>query len=305
MFHLPPLQGWIAPCLTSTARFILATFFLIPLSNATCGVVYWGSEAFADHRDSKGTPWTTEFSLTLGVFRIGFLPSQDNQEHWLENFHPLSTAIFDPEENRYAGTADLTQSLPAGFSDTVHIWAKNRDLITSGPEWLLLTSPTWKWTDAPATRLALPDTWITSQSSTWILGSPTSTVPVRPTVIAPQTWLANHFPEHPENADPLVDPDQDGIPNAIEYLLGTNPSVPNSADHKITLSENHISVRLDRNPYAKSIFDLETSTNLIDWKTITDLPTADRPDFLEYEFPIDPKIGNQFFRFNLNTTPTR
>lgn len=302
MFHLPPLTGWIAPRLARAAQFIPSILFLLPFSQSTASVIYWGSEAFADHRDSKGTAWTPEFTLTLGVFRGGFLPSPENQDDWLENFHPLSTATFDHQEKRYAGAADLAQNLPAGFSGTAHIWAKNRDEITTGPEWLLLTSASWKWTATPATRLALPSTWITSQSTTWILGSPTTTLPVRPTVIPPRTWLTNHFPGEPGKADPLADPDRDGIPNATEYLLGTDPSKANSADHHLSLSGNNITVRLDRNPYARSDFALETSTDLSDWKTVTALPSADRPDLLEYQLPTDTRPGPRFFRFNLNAS---
>ena len=93
-------------------------------------------------------------------------------------------------------------------------------------------------------------------------------------------WTRRHF-NAPEADDPAVaspdaDPDADGLPNALEYTVGTDPRRPDAAAHlpTITLSDSDPATGSDR--YARATLRLvraaedaeitaETSANLAAW----------------------------------------
>jgi len=54
-------------------------------------------------------------------------------------------------------------------------------------------------------------------------------------------WAAAALSAHPETErDHADDPDHDGLPNAIEYLQGTPPSIPSVAADKIIIQDGEI-----------------------------------------------------------------
>ena len=131
--HVPPTEKFAVPCRirrfalfrepTSLKRVAVGVIvFLvgglgIPVE---AGLAYWGSEGFVENADSHHRPWTSDFSMELGVFSKGFVPTFDNREQWSSKWNKLDRAVFDPSERRFAGMVDLSLSLPVGSDSS---WA--------------------------------------------------------------------------------------------------------------------------------------------------------------------------------------
>ncbi|MEO5917755.1 MAG: thrombospondin type 3 repeat-containing protein [Luteolibacter sp.] len=272
---------------------------------AEAGLAYWGSEGFVENADSHSRPWTSDFSMELGVFEKGFVPTFENRDQWNEKWSKLDVAEFDAQEARFAGVVDLSQALPAGVDSQVYFWAKNGNDLTKGPEWLLLTRPEWKWPALSA---------VGSPAITWTTGAPASPVlgeigangfhltsaRVVPVPVLLDQWLAGYFPNPASDRNPDADPDGDGLSNRLEYFLGSNPNDGSSRIcPEIRTAGNGTTLTLQRNPYAASGFAVETSANLVSWSATDPETIQDRPDLIEVRVPRDPAAKSSFFRIKL------
>lgn len=270
------------------------------------GMVYWGSESFARNLDSQGREWDGRFSLNLGAFKSGFTPTQGNRGQWLENWTTLGVAEFDSAESRFAGTID-TASLPSNLAGrAVYFWASNGSDLTKGPEWLLLTHPSWIWPSTSSAATAPAITWTSTDALGFVLGQVSGnglqSTTVRPVPIPRGEWLARFFQSNPASADPAADPDGDGMSNSLEYLLGSDPSNASSVVHtELKIDAGKIHLALKRNPYAEGTFILKTSTDLRLWNTVEGTRVVDRPDRLELSLDKLPGEPSAFFKFECST----
>ncbi len=267
--------------------------------------IYWGSEGFVSNVDSRGRGWNADFSLSLGVFHAGFKPEWANREQWTSQWIELAVADFDPAEQRFAGIIDGSVPLPEGAGRQVHFWAKNGVDLTQGPEWLLVTHADWRWPAGGALSPAL--TWTTQSAALVVIGRPVNqaghhftSAAMRPVPIPRDEWLAAHFKGRLQDAHPHLDPDGDGLSNALEYLLGSDPTCGASTGRpRISSAAGHSLLQLSRNPYAESYATLETTTDLGKWTVANPAVREDRPDLLEVLVPRDPAKPAAFFRFKL------
>jgi hypothetical protein len=64
-----------------------------------------------------------------------------------------------------------------------------------------------------------------------------------------------------------ADPDQDGIPNFVEYALGTDPKIANALEKPVvSISENNLSIKYDRLKSARDVsYTVEISDDLSAW----------------------------------------
>jgi hypothetical protein len=269
------------------------------------GLAYWGSKGFVTNTDSRNRAWTPDFSMTLGVFNIGFTPTFENREHWCANWTQLGLAVYDTEESRFAGIADLSKPLPALVDPQVYFWAKNGEDLTKGPEWVLLTRAEWRWPSTSSnSNPAL--TWTTDDSVSVILGQAgqqghhlTSTR-VAPEPIPQTRWLAQYLGNAPNFTTPEADPDGDGLSNQLEYFLGSNPNDGSSRiSPTLQTHRDTTQLTLQRNPYASSDFVVECSSNLLFWSKLSPERLQDRPDLIEVTIPHDSNKEAAFFRFGL------
>ncbi len=296
---LPPVTDFIRKFL----RVSIAVFASLPSANA--GLVYWGSEGFVVNADSRNRAWTEEFSMELGVFSKGFVPTFANREHWLENWFKLGVAEFDPQESRFAGVSDLSVALPVGADTTVYFWAKNGNDLTKGPEWLMLNRPEWKW-PASSPAGSPPLTWTTGLPASPVLGevgtngAHLTSARITPVTVSLAQWLENRFPHSISNREPGADPDGDGLDNRLEYFLGSDPSDGSSRICPVLQAQaNCTLLTLARNPYAASKFAVETSPNLAVWSQADSEIIEDRPDLIQVRVPREEQTGTGFFRFKL------
>lgn len=286
--------------------FLLA-IVLAGIPSLQAGRAYWGSGAFLLAEDSRGRVWDGSFTLTLGVFREGFTPGPENHEEWAAQWIPLADAVFDEEEGRFAGIADLSQALPAGAGRRVFFWARNGGDLDKGPDWLLFTHEAWVWpslveTHAPAL------TWTAGEGCEVVVGGVKTSggkwlsASVRPVAESRDAWLARHFADRPDLAHPKLDADGDGLSNELEYFLGTDPRKASSlSGPELRMHGRDVTVRLPRNPRAKGRFILQTSTDLKSWVKAGGETMVDRPDLLEVRMDRDPDKRQVFFRYQLET----
>ena len=314
--HAPPAEKVSISCWirrfflfresTPVCRTALAYCMLLAASPVDAGLAYWGSEGFVENADSHSRPWTSDYSLELGVFPLGFVPTFENRDQWIEKWIKLDVADFDTQEERFAGVVDLSVPLPAAAGPQVYFGAKNGNDLTKGPEWLLLTRPEWKWPAAsPAGSPAL--TWTTGSPASPVLGDigengfHLTSARVGPVTVQLDQWLAEFIPDSPANRAPDADPDGDGMSNRLEYFLGSNPGDASSIIHpQIQPTGDGTLLTLQRNPRAVSRFAVETSTNLRAWKVSDTETIQDRPDLIEVRVPRDPSAKSAFFRIKLH-----
>ncbi|RYD19157.1 MAG: hypothetical protein EOP88_20050 [Verrucomicrobiaceae bacterium] len=290
---------------SAAAAGLLAVCSLAAALTSDAGLVYWGSEGFVENADSKSRVWTADFTMTLGVFKSGFTPTEANREQWTANWHQLSLAKFSPDEARFAGVVDVSQLLPSGTDSQVYFWAKNGSDLTKGPEWLLVTKPDWKWPAASATS-APAITWTTGKSASAIVGEigtnghHLTSERLAPVPVSRDQWLARYFPNSLASRAPDADPDGDGIPNRLEYFLGSDPNNSSSrVSPDIRRATGATTLTLQKNPYAPSKVAVETSSNLKSWSASDPQVVQDRPDLIEVKFTGQPAGKSAFFRFKV------
>lgn len=270
--------------------------------------ILWGSRGYVENADSKGRSWGPDYTMVIGVFRSGFSPSYENREQWIMEWQELGTATYDTEEKRFAGTVDTDAFTTIPTGTKIYFWARNGNDLTKGPEWVLLTEDSWKW-PAKSSTVAPAITWTTNEESITLVvgdagknGAHLISRTLRPVPVPESTWLAEHFGNRVQDMDANADPDGDGLSNALEYLLGSNPT---DASSKVTptMATGGSTVRLNlaRNPYAESGYILEASEDLKAWFKVDHDLLTDRPDLLETSVPADPSKPRLFFRFQLKS----
>lgn len=290
---------------SAAAAGLLAVCSLTAALTSQAGLVYWGSEGFVQNADSKSRVWTADFTLSLGVFKSGFVPVEANRDQWAANWTELSLAKPCTDEARFAGVVDVSLPLPSGTGSQVYFWAKNGSDLTKGPEWLLVTKPDWKWPAASGTA-APAITWTTGKTTSAIVGEigtngfHLTSERLAPVPVSREQWLARYFPDSLASRSPDADPDGDGIPNRLEYFLGSDPNNASSrVSPDIRRATGATTLTLQKNPYALSRVAVETSSNLKSWTASDPQVIQDRPDLLEVKFPEQSAGKSAFFRFKV------
>ena len=79
------------------------------------------------------------------------------------------------------------------------------------------------------------------------------------------SWLAANAPA----TGFTTDSDNDGVPNGVEHVLGTNPNTPSAGLNQVTATPNSVTFRHQLNPALASdvSYTYQWSTDLTEWKT--------------------------------------
>jgi len=96
-------------------------------------------------------------------------------------------------------------------------------------------------------------------------------------------WLSNYPSISDADRAPNLDFDNDGLPNGIEFVIGSNPQTPNGPDTPgypaLTTSGSNLVYTFRRSPASKAYeLRVATSTDLTNWTTSYPIPTTDGTD---------------------------
>ncbi|RYD38541.1 MAG: hypothetical protein EOP87_01390 [Verrucomicrobiaceae bacterium] len=310
--HAPPAEkdihaGTCRRHVFSSSRSILPLLAIaIFCADSHAGTIHWGSKGYVENADSKGRNWDAGYTMGMGVFRHGFTPTFENRGQWATEWRELGTAIYDAEEKRFAGTVDTDAHGDVEAGTAIHFWAKNGDDLTKGPEWVLMTRDSWKW-PAKTSSITPATVWTTDERSISLIvgdvgrnGKHLISRALRPVPVPESTWLAQHFGRDADTMAADLDPDGDGLPNALEYFLGSDPKDPSSTGSPVLeATTGEVRLKLARNPYAESGYVLEASEDLRIWFPVDHDLLTDRPDLVETSLKKDATKPALFFRFQL------
>lgn len=155
------------------------SLFIAVAAGMVCGQttqIDWGTNIFGDslYTSDGGEVALDEFTIELGSFANGFVPTSENTGDWVSNWRVFD-AITEPDSDsddfylggpgnsvRYAGNAELTaagtsasEDATAGYvfgaDQQAYVFIRNSDQTTLGSEWLLYTSDTgvdWEFPSA-------------------------------------------------------------------------------------------------------------------------------------------------------------
>jgi len=199
-----------------------------------------------------------------------------------------------------SGTADLGGTLSLLFDDPPSV----------GDRWTIMTFGSSVNTFTNLSTTALP----ADLEAKPIYGPNTLEIAIQPTGgFTFGTWAKFWFAD-PKDRDPVADPDGDGLPNALEYIFDSNPTI--SSPEK---APRYTTTEVDGTSYPAFAFDLPTgadypdatievekSINLVDWNSINILPIPDpeNPGALPslYYLNKPPKSGKIFLRLKVIIT---
>ncbi|MGC4074382.1 MAG: pectinesterase family protein [Nibricoccus sp.] len=181
----------------------------------------------------------------------------------------------------YAGFSGSVE-IPAGQSSTSVVLNVLPDALAEGSETVALTL---------------------GASASFTAGAPSSASASIADSPAGAFFFANIA--DPAQRNPGDDPEGDGVPNQLEFLLGLNPSVPDSNGlPTITVDADWVTFRFTRSTTADSAFSVQSSTDLINWSVV---PTTVESSTATTETLIAklPRVpGKLFFRLIAETIPT-
>jgi fibronectin-binding autotransporter adhesin len=150
-------------------------------------------------------------------------------------------------------------------------------------------SPSFSWSDSTGSGLLATFSTATANQ-------------VRVTLITPlQSWRQSHFGSTSPAADTL-DTDNDGLPNLLEYALGSNPTNPSSApilSSQLSANSSQLQLAFTRvaDPYLT--YTVQGSSDLVTWSDLWSSTNAAGPVTVTDTVPAAPR---RFLRLKVSTT---
>jgi PKD repeat protein/glucose/arabinose dehydrogenase len=205
----------------------------------------------------------------------------------------LSATTYSAQEAGAATTVTITVKRTGGSSGavTVNLASTPGGSAHPGVDYTAL-STTLSWadgdsTDRTVTLTLLPDTVVDGGKTIGLqLSSPTGGALLEPAPGATvtltdspfQLWQAAHFNEDANSpaAQPLADPDNDGLSNLLEYALGTSPVSASSGPSALpTLGNSTGTLTLTfKRERPDLTYTVLGSSDLIDWTPVATNPGA-------------------------------
>lgn len=121
---------------------------------AQAATINWGNLYDSVLLDSKGNALdANSYNFELGAFNLGFSPTKENVESWLENWKMFDRSDYDAASGHFSSSVNFDQN---GHSDTVgtdlglnfqdveaYVWIYNGTDPGPGTEWLLARAQNW------------------------------------------------------------------------------------------------------------------------------------------------------------------
>jgi hypothetical protein len=265
------------------SRFWVAALFccLVPTPRLAAERVNWLSTLNSVNLQSSGASMGSQFVFELGVFSSGFVPSKSNLGQWAAHWNAAQRVTFNPTDGRFSGLITITAN-PAPFSvgADAYVWGFSGG--ESAGEWILFRRSTWRWPQ-PNPLNPFPITWSAKDADQVVLGTIQSSgspflmqsaaVAAPPPVTTWTQWQSQFLPTASSGASAAgADPDADGMPNAMEFVFGLDPSRAGKRVapllEKVTVGgQDFLQLRIPRLRHRPALLDVEVSTDLVRWES--------------------------------------
>lgn len=290
---------------------LLSMCFAFSASEAAVQVSYaLPGPLFNDHTFSDGSSFPEGFEVQIGIFQNDFEPGPDNLADWSTHWRGLITERWLLPYGVYgAFTSDASLT---NFPTSARLYALGYQQVSATQaEVFLFTDNSWQ---VPANNpTATPLVVQINEADTVIVGSldpvkeTIETALLASTTVPPfyfAEWLINMF-ELAELANPAIsgfaaDPDGDGIPNALEYLTGSDPK---RSDPSVLALEaatgGHLRLSTPLRGSAQAIWTLQHSADLRVW-TDADPGLTPNDTLSALQLLINPGTGPEFWRLRVD-----
>ncbi len=204
----------------------VTTACIVAVGNVKARTVNWYSTPGAVNLTSSGQVMDGGFQFTLGSFSGGFIPSAGNVSEWSSRWVAAQTTSYNAATKFFDSNYTVTGNAPPfTTTDKGYIWG--RRISTSGDEWILFRKSNWLW-PTPDPFSPFPLLWSTATADPAILGTVHATgspfLMKSEAILSYNQWRDTVLLGQSLNA-PNDDPDQDSLPNLLEFAFGTSPLV--------------------------------------------------------------------------------
>lgn len=274
--------------------------------------IFWFSPPGAtNHTSIAGALMDGGYRFELGVFDGSFEPTSDNKGQWAQHWRPAQRIGYNAVGKDFSAEFVVEDNDPPfTVGKRAYIWGFRGDAVSG--EWILFTDDSWNWPFANTTGIPnpLPPAW-SAADATPILGeinssgSPFLMKSAAVTQAPPPDTTWDQFQAEIPSEEPLKgpndDPDQDGIPNLLEFVFGTAPSVASApVSTPVSLDSSHLVISIPRRIDHKTTLTVEVSGNLVDWNSgpsHTQILADDAGELLVRDrTPLDPAHPKRFIR---------
>ncbi|BCU77643.1 hypothetical protein llg_23580 [Luteolibacter sp. LG18] len=285
------------------------------VSCASARNIRWFCNPLTTNLTSTGATMDGSFRFELGVFANGFTPTAGNTASWAANWVPAQRTLYNATNRLFTEEYTVVDNTaPFAVGAVAYVWGFGGP---TGSEWILFRASTWTWPQAdPLNPIAL--SWNASSATQVIVGSINATTPpslMRSAAVSssapPPTpwpqWQGEMLVGTSQNG-PNDDPDGDGVPNALEFILGTDPQLPDRGSAITTAiveagGQNYLQLGLPRLSDRTATVVPEVSTDLILWSSggsVTSVIAA-TPSLLTVRVlsPVVAGTTRQFVRFRV------
>lgn len=240
----------------------------------------WSSALNSVDITSSGAPLDGSFRFELGVFADGFVPTAGNTAQWSSKWHPAQRVSYNATNRWFSSLFEVVDNAPPFIQGAKgYIWGFRGDEVAG--EWILFSRSTWTW---PSPNPFNPNirTWNAKDADTVVLGTIQSngepflmrTAAVSSSLPPPTYWIDWVDEELAGVAlkSPTDDPDQDGVPNLLEYVFGTSPNQAEwfSAATGEWVTEGEVrwfQLRIPRRRDRPALLSVEVSTDMKVWNS--------------------------------------
>ena len=239
--------------------------------------IAWYSVAGSTNLTSAGVPMSAGFSFELGVFSGNFVPTAANTDQWAANWVPAQRVAYNGPNQRFDGQLTVEDNTaPFTVGKPAYIWGFQGGASSS--EWILFRNPAWTWPAPAFPPSPFGRDWnaanataiigsIDADGSPFLMKSATVTAASPPTLW--QEWCDAELVGEPLSG-PNDDPDQDGLSNLLEYVMGTPPKqagAPTATAVEIVAvaSQNFLEITIPRRIDHPATLTTQVSSDLSNW----------------------------------------